>query len=158
MLFTRHRSKNAHMFVYKLTVFVNKTFAGFVKMTVIRVLNLSLWLESSHSVRIVTRVEPSQHPFSTWCDSSQVNDSNHAITPLCDGDWEFSHTAKLPAFQALSAPILIYGQESWWTTQEVLSQYWQRWVFCKEATIWRFVTKCVAMKVLTPWISSHFSE
>jgi len=42
MLFTRHRSKNAHMFVYKLTVFVNKTFAGFVKMTVIRVLNLSL--------------------------------------------------------------------------------------------------------------------
>jgi len=74
-------AKNAHFFVCKRTGFVHQELRDFVKMTLTRVSSHWVWLESSHFVKNVTRVESPF--FSTWLESSpnhQNRDSSHAIS------------------------------------------------------------------------------
>ena len=61
-------AKNPYFFVWKRTGFVHQELRDFVKMTLTRVSSHWLWLESSQSVKNVTRVELPF--FSTWLESS----------------------------------------------------------------------------------------
>jgi len=82
-------AKNAHFFVCKGTGFIHQELRDFVKTTLTRVSSHWVWLESSHSVKNVIRVESSHH-FSQRDSSrvrvtkirgsSRVIDSSHAIT------------------------------------------------------------------------------
>jgi len=54
-------AKNAYFFVCKPTGFVHQELRDFVKRTLTRVSSHWLWLESSHYVKNVTRVESTQH-------------------------------------------------------------------------------------------------
>ena len=53
--------KNDHFFVCKQTWFVDQRLWDFAKTTLTRVSSHWLWLESSHSVKNVTRIESSHH-------------------------------------------------------------------------------------------------
>ena len=61
-------AKNAHFFVCKRTGFVHQELKDIVEMTLSRFSSHWLWLESSHFVKNVTRVESPF--FSTWFESS----------------------------------------------------------------------------------------
>ena len=62
------KAKNDHVFVCPRTGFVHQELRDFVKLTLTRVLSDWVWLESSHSMKNVTQVEPPF--FSTWLESS----------------------------------------------------------------------------------------
>jgi len=70
----RHWGKKSHSIECKLTLFVAQTFQDFAKMTLTQVSSHWLWLESSHSVKNVTRVELESPSFSTWLESSQSHE------------------------------------------------------------------------------------
>ena len=70
--------QKSSFFVCKRTGFVNQMLGKFVKMTLTRVMSDCLRLESSHSVKNVTRVT-----IVSQRDSSRAIDWNHAITAVC---------------------------------------------------------------------------
>jgi len=81
--------KNAHFFVGKPTGFVHEELRDFVKMTLTRVSSHLLWLDSSHSVKNVTRVESPF--FSAWLESSPSHstswlESLTRVTLHCNAD------------------------------------------------------------------------
>jgi len=89
-------AKNAHFFKCTRSRFVYQELRDFVKMTLTRFSSNWRWLESSHSVKNVTRVEspffstwlePRQSHQKSWLESSRVIDSSHAITAAKHQRW-----------------------------------------------------------------------
>jgi len=68
-------AKNGYLFVCTRTGYVHQELRDFAKRTLIRVSSHWLWLDSSHSVKNVTRVESESPKIVT-----RVIDSSHAIT------------------------------------------------------------------------------
>jgi len=86
--------KNDHFFVCEQTGFVDQKLWDIAKMTLTRVSSYWLWLESSHSVKKVTRVRVTKN-----------RDSSHAITAF--------HTSNLPFHTwAISYSIPIFSFHS----------------------------------------------
>jgi len=97
-------AKNAHFFVCKRTGFVHEELKDFVKMTLTLVSSHWMWLETSHSVKNVTRIEPSHH-FS-YRDSSRVR-----VTTNCDSSHDIpeNRTHNRSHFSVSAIPWVCWG-------------------------------------------------
>jgi len=126
--------KSDHFFVCKQTGFVDQRLWDFAKMTLTRVSSHWLWLESSHSVKNVTRVELNHH-------LSQRDSSRVRVTK----NRESSHWIQSRYYWLAYAML--------WFRREVLffcHNLWNSWEWDRGLDVFSVATtKCTGP--ITPW-------
>ena len=114
--------KNDHFFVCKQTGFVNQRLWDFANMTLTRVSSHWLWLESSHSVKNVTRVESGHHL--SQCDSSRVrvtkNRDSSRVESLTRVTLSLMSFISSNLVKSVGIPKLFYFTQ-------------RKWLFCHQA-------------------------
>ena len=72
---------------------------------------------------------------------------------------ELSNTAKLKVLnRSLFRSLPMVKNFGLWLKKYYLKCKRHKKDFCQESTVWRFATKCAAVKFAEPWMSNHFSS